>query len=161
MSTEHLDVVVVGAGLSGVGTACHLEREHPQRSYAILEAREDLGGTWSLFTYPGIRSDSDMASFALPYKPWPHKGTLGDGAHIKEYLREAARDDGILQRGRGQARQAARDIGVRRGGLSILVHAIPLARPHLLPSIAIHHRRGRVKAGALTPRRERRCAGTV
>ena len=60
MSTEHLDVVIVGAGLSGIGTACHLERDLPGTRYAVLEAREDLGGTWSLFRYPGIRSDSDM-----------------------------------------------------------------------------------------------------
>lgn len=93
-----LDLLIVGAGIAGIDLAHHIVSEFPGWSWEIVDSNDDLGGTWNTFTYPGIRSDSDMASFALPYKPWPHKGTLGDGAHIKEYLREAAQDDGFLQR---------------------------------------------------------------
>lgn len=95
MSTEHLDVVIVGAGLSGIGTACHLEREHPQRRYAILEAREDLGGTWSLFRYPGIRSDSDMHTLGYRFKPWTESQAIADGPAILDYVRETAEEFGV------------------------------------------------------------------
>ena len=97
MSTEHVDVLVVGAGLSGVGTAVHLQREHPQRSYAILEAREDLGGTWSLFRYPGIRSDSDMHTLGYRFKPWTASTAIADGPAILDYVRETAREFGVEQ----------------------------------------------------------------
>ena len=98
MSTDHLDVVIVGAGLSGVGTACHLERDHPGRSYAILEAREDLGGTWSLFRYPGIRSDSDLHTFGYEFKPWRDEQSIADAPRILAYLRETATENGLDER---------------------------------------------------------------
>lgn len=97
-TTDILDLLIVGAGIAGIDLAHHVVNEFPGWNWKIVDSNDDLGGTWNTFTYPGIRSDSDMASFALPYKPWPHKGTLGDGTHIKEYLRDAAREDGILQR---------------------------------------------------------------
>ena len=68
---EHVDVLVVGAGLSGIGAAAQLRSRHPGRSVAVLEARESLGGTWDLFRYPGIRSDSDMFTFGYRWRPWP------------------------------------------------------------------------------------------
>ncbi|GLZ52112.1 NAD(P)/FAD-dependent oxidoreductase [Actinomycetospora sp. NBRC 106378] len=92
---EHLDVVIVGAGLSGIGTACHLSTEHPQRSYAVLEAREDLGGTWSLFRYPGIRSDSDMHTLGFRFRPWPDSVALADGPSILQYVRDTAAEYGV------------------------------------------------------------------
>ncbi|WP_018333785.1 flavin-containing monooxygenase [Actinomycetospora chiangmaiensis] len=92
---EHLDVVIVGAGLSGIGTACHLTTEHPHRSYAVLEAREDLGGTWSLFRYPGIRSDSDMHTLGFRFRPWPDSVALADGPSILEYVRDTAEEYGV------------------------------------------------------------------
>ena len=92
---EHLDVVIVGAGLSGVGTACHLQREHPRRTYAILEGREDLGGTWSLFRYPGIRSDSDMHTLGYRFKPWTASQAIADGPAILDYVRETAQEFGV------------------------------------------------------------------
>ena len=94
-TTEHLDVVIVGAGLSGIGTACHLTTEHPQRSYALLEARDDLGGTWSLFQYPGIRSDSDMHTLGFRFRPWPDSVALADGGSILQYVRETAQEYGV------------------------------------------------------------------
>ena len=69
MATEHVDVLIVGAGLSGIGAACHLQAECPGKSYAILEAREASGGTWDLFRYPGIRSDSDMYTLGYAFRP--------------------------------------------------------------------------------------------
>ena len=94
-SSEHLDVVIVGAGLSGVGTACHLETEHPQRSYALLEARDDLGGTWNLFRYPGVRSDSDMHTLGFRFRPWPDAVALADGPSILQYVRDTAAEYGV------------------------------------------------------------------
>lgn len=98
MSTEHLDVVIVGAGLSGIGTACHLERELPDHRYAVLEAREDLGGTWSLFRYPGIRSDSDMHTLGYRFRPWSSATALADGPSILEYVRDTAQEFGVDRR---------------------------------------------------------------
>ncbi|WP_291480214.1 NAD(P)/FAD-dependent oxidoreductase [Corynebacterium sp.] len=93
-----LDLLIVGAGLSGVDLAHHVARNFPDWSWEIHDANADLGGTWHTFTYPGIRSDSDMATYGFPFAPWPHEGTLGQGADIKEYIRDVARDCGALER---------------------------------------------------------------
>jgi monooxygenase len=95
MTSEHLDVVVVGAGLSGIGAACHLEMEHPGKTYAILEARHAIGGTWDLFRYPGIRSDSDMHTLGYRFKPWTEAQAIAGGASILEYIHETAREHGV------------------------------------------------------------------
>ena len=93
--TEHLDVVIVGAGISGISAAWHLQNRCPNKSYAILERRDDLGGTWDLFKYPGIRSDSDMFTLGFRFKPWRSAHSIADGASIKDYIREAAAENGI------------------------------------------------------------------
>ncbi|WP_280382192.1 flavin-containing monooxygenase [Nocardia wallacei] len=95
---EHLDVVIVGAGLSGIGAAYRLQTEHPGRSYAILEARESMGGTWDLFRYPGVRSDSDMFTLGYPFKPWRDAKSIADGPSILRYIRETATENGIDER---------------------------------------------------------------
>jgi len=77
-SVEHLDVIVVGAGLSGIGAACHLKMECPQKSFVILEGRDTMGGTWDLFRYPGVRSDSDMYTLGYPFRPWRDPRAIAD-----------------------------------------------------------------------------------
>ena len=95
---EHVNVLIIGAGLSGIGAAAHLVRELPDRSYAILERREDLGGTWDLFRYPGVRSDSDMHTLGYRFRPWTSDRVLADGASIKQYVRDTAEEHGILDK---------------------------------------------------------------
>jgi len=90
-----LDVLIIGAGLSGIDAAASMLRENPDRSVAIVEARDALGGTWDLFTYPGIRSDSDMFTFAFKWRPWESDTTLADGPLIKEYLTTVASEEGV------------------------------------------------------------------
>jgi cation diffusion facilitator CzcD-associated flavoprotein CzcO len=92
---EHLDVLVVGAGLSGIGAAYRLQTQCPDRSYAILEARDGIGGTWDLFRYPGVRSDSDMFTLGFPFHPWKAAKAIADGPAILEYLHETASTYGI------------------------------------------------------------------
>ena len=93
--TEHLDVVVVGAGLSGVGAAYRLQTECPDRTYAILEARDAMGGTWDLFRYPGVRSDSDMFTLGYPFEPWQAEKSIADGPSILRYIQDTAAEFGI------------------------------------------------------------------
>src|SRR6185503_8733078 len=95
MQAEHVDVLIVGAGLSGVGAACHLEMESPGRTYAIFEARDAIGGTWDLFRYPGIRSDSDMFTLGYDFRPWEEGKAIADGPSIRHYIRETARDHDV------------------------------------------------------------------
>lgn len=95
MTAERIDVVIVGAGLSGIGAAVHLGKECPNKSYVLLEAREDLGGTWDLFRYPGIRSDSDMHTLGFSFKPWKGAKAIADGPSIKKYMEETADEYGI------------------------------------------------------------------
>jgi cation diffusion facilitator CzcD-associated flavoprotein CzcO len=92
---EHVDVLIVGAGISGIGAAYHLGERCRGKSYAILEAREDLGGTWDLFRYPGIRSDSDMHTLGYRFKPWTAAKAIADGDAILDYVRQTARENGI------------------------------------------------------------------
>jgi cation diffusion facilitator CzcD-associated flavoprotein CzcO/NAD(P)-dependent dehydrogenase (short-subunit alcohol dehydrogenase family) len=91
---EHLDVVIVGAGLSGVGAAHHLQTKCPWADFAILEARDSIGGTWDLFRYPGVRSDSDMYTLGYSFRPWPGEKTIAEGGAILDYVRTVAAEDG-------------------------------------------------------------------
>ena len=95
MSTTDFDVLIIGAGISGIGTACHLTREKSGKSYAILERRTAVGGTWDLFRYPGIRSDSDMYTFGYHFRPWHGTKVLADGASIRSYIEDTAREYGV------------------------------------------------------------------
>ncbi len=93
--TEHVDVLVVGAGLSGIAAGHHLQATCPWASYAIFEARDAIGGTWDLFRYPGIRSDSDMYTLGYPFRPWTGEKAIADGPDILEYIEETAAEEGI------------------------------------------------------------------
>ncbi len=95
---EHLDVLVVGAGLSGIGAACHLARERPGTSVAVLEARGAIGGTWDLFRYPGIRSDSDMYTLGYDFRPWTGAASIAAGPAIRRYIEETADEHGVRER---------------------------------------------------------------
>ena len=95
---EHVDVLIVGAGLSGIGAACHLQTERPGTTYAILEARDAMGGTWDLFRYPGIRSDSDMFTLGYSFKPWDNAQAIADGPSIRRYIEETAREHRVEER---------------------------------------------------------------
>src|ERR671932_486389 len=92
-----LDVLIVGAGLSGIGTACWLKKECPDKQFAILEARDAIGGTWDFFWYPGIRSDSDMHTLGYAFKPWSNPKAIADGASIRQYIEDTANEYGITQ----------------------------------------------------------------
>jgi monooxygenase len=94
---DHFDVIIVGAGLSGIGGACHLKRECPQKSFAILEGRETMGGTWDLFRYPGVRSDSDMYTLGYRFRPWRDNKAMADGPAILSYIRETAAEYNVDQ----------------------------------------------------------------
>ena len=93
--TEHFDVVIIGAGLSGIGAGYHLQQRCPGKSYLILEGRDCIGGTWDLFRYPGIRSDSDMFTLGYSFKPWTDPKAIADGPSILKYVRETATENGI------------------------------------------------------------------
>ncbi len=95
--TQHLDVLIVGAGLSGIGAACHLQTEAPGTTYAIVEARAASGGTWDLFRYPGIRSDSDMFTLGYNFQPWTEPESIAGGEAILHYIRQTASDHGVEQ----------------------------------------------------------------
>ncbi|MGY5309029.1 flavin-containing monooxygenase [Nocardia gipuzkoensis] len=106
---EHLDVVIVGAGLSGIGAAYRLQTECRGKTYAVLEARDALGGTWDLFRYPGIRSDSDMFTLGYPFKPWRDAKSIADGPSILRYITETATEHGIDRHIRYRTRVLAAD----------------------------------------------------
>jgi len=95
--TEHVDVLIIGAGLSGIGAAYYLQRDQPGKTYAILEGREAIGGTWDLFRYPGIRSDSDLYTFGYEFKPWLNPKAIADADSILAYLQETAQEYAIDQ----------------------------------------------------------------
>ena len=123
--TGEVDVIIVGAGLSGIGAACHLQRECPDRSFVILEARDTIGGTWDLFRYPGVRSDSDMHTLGYDFKPWTDAKAIADGPAILRYVQETARENDLMDRirfghrvrsARWSSDEARWTVAVDRGG---------------------------------------------
>src|ERR1700726_3833597 len=92
---NHVDVLIVGAGLSGIGAACHLTKSCPNKTYAIFEARDAIGGTWDLFRYPGIRSDSDMHTLGYSFRPWDGEKSIADGDSILQYIKDTAAESGV------------------------------------------------------------------
>src|SRR5262249_55617723 len=95
MTDEYLDVVIVGAGLSGIGAARYLKKRLPHKTFAILESKPAIGGTWDLFRYPGVRSDSDMPPMGYALKPGNHPKAISDGDAILDYIKETAEENGL------------------------------------------------------------------
>lgn len=95
MASKHYDIIIIGAGISGVGMACHLSQRCPDKHIAILERRNSIGGTWDLFRYPGIRSDSDMVTFGYKFRPWTDSRILAGGSAIRRYTEETAQQFGV------------------------------------------------------------------
>ena len=106
---DRVDVLVVGAGISGIGAAHRILEATPDVDLAIVEAREATGGTWDLFRYPGVRSDSDMFTLSFPFRPWQGRKAIADGGDIRDYIRETARDGGLDERTFTGCRVAALD----------------------------------------------------
>jgi monooxygenase len=98
LDVEHVDVLIVGAGISGIDAACRLQEQCPRKTFAIVDGREAIGGTWDLFRFPGIRSDSDMFTLCYPFRPWTGSQMIVDGASIREYVEETARAYGVDRR---------------------------------------------------------------
>src|SRR5438046_8403135 len=96
--SKHVDVLIVGAGISGVDAACRLKQRCPGKSFAVLEARGRIGGTWDLFRYPGIRSDSDMYTLGYAFRTWREAKSIADGSSILDYVRQTASDHGINEK---------------------------------------------------------------
>ncbi len=126
--TEHFDVVVVGAGLSGIGAGYHLKTKCPNKSYVILESRDAIGGTWDLFRYPGIRSDSDMYTLGYNFRPWKNAKAIADGPSILQYVRDTAAEYGIdkkvrfhhrVMRAEWSSREARWIVEAQRGGETV------------------------------------------
>lgn len=114
-SVEHLDVVIIGAGLSGIGAAHRLQTECPDKSFTILESRASLGGTWDLFRYPGVRSDSDMYTLSYPWRPWTSPDAIADGSSILDYLRDAAEQSDLTRHIRLNTRLVSADFSSLTG----------------------------------------------
>src|SRR5690625_5067474 len=95
MTKQHYNVIIAGAGLSGVGMACHLTMKAPHKSYQIFEGRDAIGGTWDLFRYPGIRAGSDMVTLGDSFRPWTNRQAIADGHTVREYISDTADEYGV------------------------------------------------------------------
>ena len=109
MTKPDIDVLIIGAGLSGIGAAVHLQKLSPGKTYRIYEGREAIGGTWDLFRYPGIRSDSDMHTLGFDFKPWTEAKAIADGPSIRKYVNETADEYGVRQHIRFSTKIVAAD----------------------------------------------------
>ena len=125
---EHLDVLIVGAGISGIDAAYHLQKRCPAKSWAIVEARDAIGGTWDLFRYPGVRSDSDMYTLGFPFRPWTGEKAIADGAAIRDYVEATAREFGIDARIRFGHRVAGASWSSAEARWTVAVEAGGVAR---------------------------------
>jgi monooxygenase len=128
---EHFDVLIVGAGLSGIAAGYHLQTKCPRKSYVILEGRDAIGGTWDLFRYPGIRSDSDMYTLGYNFRPWREAKAIADGPSILKYVRDTAQENGVdkkvrfhhrVMRAAWSSREARWIVEAQQNGIDAPVH---------------------------------------
>ncbi len=124
MANTHVDVLIVGAGISGIGAAHYLKTKLPHKSFAILEARDTIGGTWDLFRYPGIRSDSDLHTFAYAFKPWTSDNAIADGQEILDYLEEAVAEDDLGSHIRFGHKVLSADFSAAEGRWTVTVERV-------------------------------------
>ncbi|WSG10865.1 NAD(P)/FAD-dependent oxidoreductase [Micromonospora sp. NBC_01739] len=129
MAPDHLDVLIVGAGLSGIGAACQLRRHRPDKTFAVLEARDEVGGTWDLFRYPGVRSDSDMFTLGYSFAPWRAPKAIAEGATILDYLRRTADEYDVTRHIRLGHRVVRADWDSRQARWTVLVRRPDTADP--------------------------------
>lgn len=123
-TTTDFDLVVIGAGISGIGAAYHVRKRRPGTSFAVLDGREAIGGTWNLFKYPGIRSDSDMPSFGFGFKPWTHRLAIADAHVILDYLHEAVEENGIGEHIHFGTKVLSADFDTRAGRWAITTEKV-------------------------------------
>ena len=123
------DIIIVGAGLSGIGAACHLSRKHTDKTYIILESRKELGGTWSLFKYPGIRSDSDMYTFGYSFKTWDNPKSFADAPSILKYLDEASDKYKVKKHIKYQHRAISYDYNSNKSLSNLIIQNEPIDNP--------------------------------
>jgi cation diffusion facilitator CzcD-associated flavoprotein CzcO len=97
-NSNHFNVIVIGAGISGIGAGYYLKKNCPNKSFCIIEGRENIGGTWDLFKYPGIRSDSDMFTLGYAFKPWKEQKTIANGSSILNYLEETVEENNLREK---------------------------------------------------------------
>lgn len=121
---DHVDVLIVGAGISGIGTACHISTKQPGRTFLVVDARDSIGGTWDLFRYPGIRSDSDLHTFGYEFKPWTRKNTIADAHEILDYLKEAVDEYALEGRIRLGHRVLSADFSTADGAWTVTLEEI-------------------------------------
>ncbi len=139
---EFSDVLIIGAGISGIGAAYRITERNPQFSYRILERRSRIGGTWDLFRYPGIRSDSDIFTLSFPWEPWTRPENVADGEYIREYLTTTAHKHGIDEHIRFDTYVKSAELGLGHGHVdgahrarrlgANLPRALPVLRHRLL-----------------------------
>src|SRR5687768_4395436 len=131
---DHVDVLIVGAGISGIGAAAHLKQHRPDDSFAILDGRSAIGGTWNLFRYPGIRSDSDMPTFGYGFKPWTHQHAIADGHVIVDYLQQTIDEYGIGEHIRFGHKVLSADFSRQTGLWTLTVQVEGSTQPQELTS---------------------------
>ncbi|PZP26271.1 MAG: FAD-containing monooxygenase EthA, partial [Kocuria rhizophila] len=131
MSTdaEHFDILIIGAGLSGIGAACKLRRGHPHKSIGILESRDATGGTWDLFRYPGVRADSDLYTFGYEFRPWTGPQSIAEGPAILQYIRDTAHEYGVDELIRFNQRMVAADWSSEHSHWCVTVERTARAAP--------------------------------
>ncbi|MBL6787430.1 MAG: NAD(P)/FAD-dependent oxidoreductase [PS1 clade bacterium] len=138
MTNEHIDVLVVGAGISGISAAHHLIENCPQKSFLILEGRASIGGTWDLFKYPGIRSDSDMYTLGFSFRPWRDAKAIADGPAIMSYLQGAVDDDGLREKIRFSRKVTKAEWSTQRGLWTVTVHNDETAQDEVYTCNFVH-----------------------